>query len=204
MAKSTSRASTRAAKTYDGSPENLSDAELVQRVLAGRREWFQTLVERYRKKVYSLAYSILSNWQDAQDVAQEAFFSAYRRLPDLRDPKKFGAWLFGTTRHLCYVALREKRVIGEHIPVEQIGSAAAGPPQEEAQDDQLALMLAAMEDLPDKYQLLLRLKYLGGYSYREIAQLADVPEVTVKSRLFEGRRMLRERVESYLRKSNRV
>ncbi len=199
MLNDTSRASEDLAMTCDGSPDKWSDAELVYCVLSGRRDWFQTLVDRYRRQVYGLAYSMLGNWQDAQDVAQEAFFSAYRRLPDLRDPAKFGSWLFGTTRHLCYVVLRKRRVIGEQVPVEQAETLAVKPSQEETQDDQLALMLRAMQQLPDKYQSLLRLKYIGGYSYRDIARMLDVPEVTVKSRLFEGRRLLREQVESIVR-----
>lgn len=182
-----------------GSPHELSDADLVQRVLAGKREAFRFLVDGYRQSVYNLAYSILGSREDAQDVAQEAFLAAYRRLPDLRDRSKFGSWLFGTTRHLCYVVLRRRRVVGVQVPLEEV-KALAAESRDPIREDRVTMAMEAMEDLPDKYKVLLRLKYLGGYSYQHIAEMMDLPEITVKSRLFEGRRMLRERVALLVRK----
>ncbi|MFH1738910.1 MAG: sigma-70 family RNA polymerase sigma factor [bacterium] len=177
----------------------MSDADLVERVLTGDREAFGRLVDRYQQGVYNLAYAILGSWQDAQDIAQEAFFAAFRRLPELRDWNKFGNWLFGTTRHLCYVLLRRRRVVGEQVPLEDVEAFIAESPSTD-EEDRIALTLNAIEKLPDKYQVLLRLKYLGGYSYRRISEMSDLPEVTVKSRLFEGRRMLREHIESLVRR----
>lgn len=199
MLKRTNRATAGPGRTDSGSAAELSDADLVQRVLVGRREAFQVLVKRYRQSVYNLAYSILGSREDAQDVAQEAFFAAYRRLPNLRDWSKFGSWLFGTARHLCYVILRRRRVVGEQVPLSE-AERLSGESRDGTEEDHLTIVLEAMEDLPDKYKVLLRLKYLGGYSYRRIAEMMDLPEIVVKSRLFEGRRMLRERVALLVRK----
>ena len=199
MEECTHCATPEAGQTEAGSAGETCDAMLVQRVLGGDREAFGCLVNRHQQSVYNLAYSILGSWQDAQDVAQEAFFAAFRRLPELRDRNKFGNWLFGTTRHLCYVLLRRRRVVGEQVPLDQVEGLVAESPAE-AEEDRGSLALKAIEALPDKYQVLLRLKYLSGYSYRRISEMFDLPEVTVKSRLFEGRRMLREHIASLVRK----
>jgi len=186
------------AQTEDESPKSSDEVDLVLRVLSGDRAAYGVLMSRYQRRVYHLAYSILGSWQDAQDVSQEAFFAAYRRLPKLKDPGKFGGWLFGTARHICYVTLRKRRVIGEQVPIEEVEFLATRP-VEDIPGDREALMLQGIRDLPEKYQVLLRLKYLGGYSYQRVAEMLDLPEVTVKSRLFEGRRMLRERVAYLVR-----
>jgi RNA polymerase sigma-70 factor (ECF subfamily) len=199
MLKRPNRATAEPGQTERASLHELSDADLVQRVLVGKREAFRFLVERYRQSVYNLAYSILGSREDAQDIAQEAFLAAYRRLPELRDWDKFGSWLFGTTRHLCYVLLRRRRVLGGQVPIEGADTLAAEA-RESTEEDHMTMMLEAMGGLPDKYQVLLRLKYLGGYSYKVIAEMMDLPEITVKSRLFEARRMLRERVALLVRK----
>src|SRR5512138_253768 len=70
-----------------------SDGELVIAARAGEQEAFKTLVTRYQGHVYGLAYSLVGNWADAQDLAQETFIRAYSNLDQIKDPAKFAAWL---------------------------------------------------------------------------------------------------------------
>jgi len=176
-----------------------AEATLVQQVLAGRRECYRPLVEKYQKKVFLLANSMLGNRVESQDIAQEAFLLAYSKLRELKDLNKFGPWLFGIARNLCYVCLRKKKVEPESFDdlkyQERISNVVSLTP---AADDGLRLqetLLSRLEHLPEKYRTLLRLKYLEDYSYEEISELLDMPVDLVRSRLFEGRRMLREQVE---------
>ena len=81
--------------------EPIRDADLVRRTLAGSREAYKELVTRYQGHVYGLAYSLLGDWAEAQDIAQEAFLRAYTNLDQLRERERFAAWLrrvaFGVT-----------------------------------------------------------------------------------------------------------
>ncbi len=179
------------------------DADLVQQTIRGDREAFRPLVTRYQERVYLLATSWLRDPSDAQDVTQETFYVAYRHLPELRDSAKFSSWLFGITRNLCHVWMRKRRIVDECVPLEDVENQLQVEPSGpyggsfglgETREELLNLLHAGLNALPDKYQILLRLKYLSGVSYHEIAEMLDLPEATIKSRLFEARRILREKI----------
>ena len=173
------------------------DAEvtLIREVLSGRRECYRPLVEKYRRKVYVLAYSLVGDPSEAQDIAQDAFIKAYERLHTLKSPGKFGSWLFGITRNLCYEALRRRKVESESLEkLREVdrGNVIPMRPGGEVGVRLVDLLLSGLARLPEKYRVLLRMKYLEDYSYKEIAELLDLPVDLVRSRLFEGRRILRE------------
>lgn len=175
-----------------------TEATLIEQVLKGKRECFRPLVESYQKKVFLLANGMLGHGPEAQDIAQEAFLLAFQKLRELDDPNKFGPWLFGITRNLCYNSIRKNRIhsepFDESLPHHAVNVVALKPKSsdggEVAQD-----MLIRLDRLPEKYRTPLRLKYMEDYSYQEIAELLDWPIDLVRSRLFEGRRILRERME---------
>jgi len=73
---------------------NPKDAELVLRTRSGQKDAYGELVSRYQGHVYGLAYSLVNNWAEAQDIAQETFIRAYTNLEQLREPPRFAAWLF--------------------------------------------------------------------------------------------------------------
>lgn len=182
-----------------------AEATLVSQVLTGRRECYRPLVEKYQTKVYLLACSILGNPSEAQDIAQEVFLVAYKSLHQLKEREKFGSWLFGITRHLCYGSIRKHKIETEPIDsvaYQDIPNVVPMRPSEENGVDILSLLMNRLEQLPDKYQVLLRLKYLEDYSYQEISEMLDIPVDLVRSRLFEGRRMLREDMDNVRRIAN--
>lgn len=182
-----------------------AEATLVSQVLSGRRECYRPLVEKYQKKVYLLACSMVGIPAEAQDIAQEAFLVAYKNLHQLKDRERFGSWLFGITRNLSYTALRKQKIETESIDsvaYRDIPNVVPMRPAEENGVDILATLMSRLEELPEKYRILLRLKYLEDYSYQEISEMLDIPVDLVRSRLFEGRRMLREDMDSVRRLAN--
>ena len=92
------------------------DEMLVKRTLKGDKDAFNQLVAKYQTRVYGLAVNILRNFSDAEDLAQEAFIRAYLSLHQLRDPAKFGAWLYRITQNLCRRWLQRK---GNHEEVRE-------------------------------------------------------------------------------------
>ena len=176
-----------------------TDVTLIKQVLSGRKECYRPLVEKYRKIIYHIGFTLLRNISEAQDITQETFLIAYKNLRELKDRKKFGSWLYGIARNLCYETLRKKRIepelIHEIMESEKFNVVEMRPSDPNG-EDLLESLLNKLESLPEKYRVLLYLKYLEDYSYMEIAEMLDLPVDLVRSRLFEGRRLLREGVLS--------
>ncbi len=182
-----------------------ADSTLVKQVLLGQHECYRPLVEKYKKKIFILACSILGNPSEAQDISQEVFFIAFKNLQTLKERHKFGSWLYGITRNLCFAALRKKRIEPESLEdlsYTQFANVVEMRPADEDGDDLSNKLLSQLELLSEKYRTLLRLKYLEDYSYQEISEMLDLPVDLVRSRLFEGRRILREGIERSRRVKN--
>lgn len=174
---------------------DLTEATLIQQVLAGNNECYRPLVEKYRAQVYHLAHTLLGNGAEAQDIAQDAFLTAFRELKTLRNAEKFRPWLFGITRNLCRQTLKKRKSAPEYLddlPEREKPNVVMVRPSDSSGADMLDALRAHLDNLPEKYRVLLCLKYLEDYSYTDIAEMLDLSVDLVRSRLFEGRRMLRK------------
>ena len=167
------------------------DAVLVRQTLGGDAGAFTVLVTRYRSLVSGIAYHYLSRYEDAQDVAQEAFVQAFLRLPDLREPAKFAPWLRRATMNLCADRLRKRGL--QYLSLESLPEEAR--PCSEGESETIAnrmLVRQALSRLSPPARLTVTLHYLGGYSQEEVAQMLEIPLNTVRSRLQSAKRKLRE------------
>ncbi|HET9392049.1 MAG TPA: sigma-70 family RNA polymerase sigma factor [Candidatus Rubrimentiphilum sp.] len=168
----------------------VDDQTLVTQALAGRGEAFGTLVERYDRAVYHLAYRTLRDSEEARDVAQEAFFKAYRSLRTFRPGAKFSTWIFSIAYHACCDRLnRRKRYSNEELP--DRADPGAGPEQQAIAGDEARRLRAAIAQLPEKYRTVITLYHLQGSQYDEIAQVLEIPIGTVKTHLFRAKEQLR-------------
>jgi RNA polymerase sigma factor (sigma-70 family) len=172
--------------------------ELVRSALAGDRDAYGDLVERFRDAVVGLCYHRCGDPDLASDLAQEAFVRAYQNLGQLGDAARFPAWLRRIAERVCLDWRR-----GHH----QTASLETAPrPQamDLAEKAALRVMLeSALAALPEAQRLAVTLFHINGYSYREIAAFLDAPETTVKARLDAARQSLRgalaETVQGVLR-----
>jgi len=168
----------------------VDDQTLVTEALAGRGEAFGSLVERYDRAVYHLAYRTLRDSEEARDVAQEAFFKAYRSLRTFRPGAKFSTWIFSIAYHACCDRLnRRKRYSNEELP--ERADSGAGPEQQAIAGDEARRLRAAIAQLPEKYRSVITLYHLQGSQYDEIAQVLEIPIGTVKTHLFRAKEQLR-------------
>lgn len=158
------------------------------------REFEARLVES-STLAFRVAYGVLHHRQDAEDVAQEAFTRAYRGFRQLRDRERFRAWLVRTTWRLALDRQRaeRRRLARESVaPIEHAPSAA---------DDILAAsqraerLWRAIDTLPEKLRLVIVLTSIDEHGLDEVSRLLSVPAGTVKSRLFEARRRLKEELQ---------
>jgi RNA polymerase sigma-70 factor (ECF subfamily) len=141
---------------------------------------------------FRVAYAVLRQRQDAEDVAQETLVRAYRRLHTLREPQRLRAWLV----RISFRAALDRRRAGQRRERREQAAVDAAP---EANAETLAAanefrerLWRAIDALPEKLRAVVVLAGIQGYEMREVAALLDLPEGTVKSRLFLARRTLAE------------
>src|SRR5579872_766782 len=188
-AESTSRVHARGAIV-----EAMSDAALVELVLAGDQDAFTMLVERYKDAVQNLAYRMLSNVTEAEDVTQEAFVRAYTQLATYKPAHKFSTWLLSIASHLAIDQLRRRRFLAlplEDVPfLEWIVDAGTSPEQSALAGEQQDEIQLYLRRLPSKYRAVVVLRYWYDFSYEEIASTLNLTPALVKARLHRARELL--------------
>jgi len=166
-----------------------ADAIIVARCRAGEREAFGILLHRYRDRIINLAYQLLGQREDAEDVAQEAFAQAFRHIGSFRGESQFYTWLYRITVNLC-LARKRRLKKSNHLDEERDNGAS-----EYSSAGEIEMRLAVEQALRQIYPPLrtgLVLREMQGLSYDEIAAILHIPLGTVRSRLWEARRRFRE------------
>ena len=193
----------------------LSDAELVRQAKAGNLSAFEELVNRYERRIWTLAKRMVRNQEDAEDVTQETFLTALEHLDELRDEERFGAWLVQiATRHAFRVLERRQRAPtvsletmtsemteeddGEPIPhPEFIADWRENPEELLMRAEMRQLIEQTLSELPEKYRLVFLLRDVEGLSVKETAEVLGISEANVKVRLLRARLQLREKLTRY-------
>jgi RNA polymerase sigma-70 factor, ECF subfamily len=160
---------------------------------AGLEREFEDRLRESSSLAVRVAYSVVRQRQDAEEIAQEAFAKAYSRFSQLRDRTSFRAWLVRTTWRLAIDRWRSDR---RRTAREQSGVTEAPDPEGLAAENQRAERLwRAIDDLPDKLREAIVLSAIQGYDVHEVALLLGLPDGTVKSRLFLARKGLAQRLQ---------
>jgi RNA polymerase sigma-70 factor (ECF subfamily) len=172
----------------------LSDAELVRRAKAGDLVAFEELVNRYERRIWTLAKRMVQHREDAEDVTQETFLTALEHLDELRDEERFGAWLVQiATRHAFRVLEQRQRAStisletmtsemadgddGEPIPhPEFIADWQENPEELLMRAETRQLIEQALNELPEKYRLVFLLRNVEGLSVKETAEALGISE----------------------------
>jgi RNA polymerase sigma-70 factor (ECF subfamily) len=176
-----------------------SDTELVVRARQGDEAAFEQLVLRHQRYVFNLAYRVLGDYTEAEDITQEAFVRVWRGLSGFRGQARFTTWLYRIVHNLCLNRLPGlQRELLQTEPLEEV-LADPGPSPADlfAVREQMAFLHAQMDRLPEKYRLVLTLRYLQHLSYDEIAAALEMPMGTVKTHIHRARRLLRERLSQW-------
>jgi len=167
---------------------------LVQAAQTGDMNAFGTIVREFQDMAVGYAFSVLGDFEHAEDAAQEAFIQAYRDLSSLREPQAFPAWLRRLVFKHCDRQTRGKRV--RTVPLEatpDVASKEPSPMQAAERGELRQRVLEATNALPQHERTAVSLFYINGYSQAEVGEFLDVPAKTVKSRLYSARGKLRER-----------
>ncbi len=153
------------------------------------------LVQQHYVFLYRFAYRLCGSSHDAEDLTQQAFLAAQRHHDQIRDAGKVRAWLVAILRNAYRRSFR-RQAAGRPLPLDDIPEPALEPPDDQPLDE--AQLQAALAELPEEFRSVIVLYYLEQLSYREIAELLEIPIGTVMSRLSRGKAALRRKLALHL------
>ncbi|WP_270240750.1 RNA polymerase sigma factor [Rothia kristinae] len=183
--------------------EDMDLATVVERAQDGDLEAFESLVIRYETSLFRMAYRMLGDRGDAEDVTQETLVYAWQKLETLREPVTFPTWLLRIGANRCKDAIRGQSRRGTHAMEEEtlarIPSTAPGEdPHRSAESregmDQLNRLL---QTLPEDQRLVWILRELHGYSYNQLAETLGASEAVIRGRLARTRKNLAKGMEAW-------
>lgn len=166
---------------------------IIARARRGDADAFEQLVVAYREQVFRLALRMCGSEADADEVAQEAFLSAWKALPNFRGESQFSTWLYQLTTHAAIDLMRrEKRQIAADITEVSAADPAPSPQQQAEQSEQREIVRDAILQLAPEQREVVVLRFMEELSYEEIGAVLKLPSGTVKSRLNRAKAQLKE------------
>jgi len=168
----------------------VDDSRLAVRAARGDGRAFEKIVERYDRTIYNLAYRMVRNEDDAEDITQAVFIKVFRKLDTFDPDRKLFSWLYRIAVNEClnHLKRRKHEVVADH----DYAVARQCPWDDVARGERSELLEGALMELKPEYRVVIVLKYFLEFSYREISDIAGIPEKTVKSRLFTARQQMRD------------
>lgn len=164
---------------------------------------FEKLITIHEKNIYNIAYRIMHNKHDAQDMAQESIIKAFKNIKSFRKTCLFSSWIYRITVNTCLDELR-KRKRNKQVLVDITDSACNDfidekllPHDELENKELLSSVMKAISTLNEKYQIVIMLRDVQGFSYQEISEITQTNIGTVKSRINRARNILQEAIDLY-------
>jgi len=174
---------------------------LIVRAKTGDIESFEELIQNHQQKAFNIAYRMLGNLEDANDVTQEAFLRVYRSIDKFKGNSSFSTWLYSIVNNVCIDFIRKHKktkVIYIDDNQYQEGYQKEIPDRKNAPEDLLEKkeikerVHDAINQLNYDQRTIIILRDIQGFSYQEIAEILNISEGTVKSRISRGRNNLKE------------
>lgn len=183
-------------------PEGISDAECVKLVQEGDTGCFETLVRRHQKATFNLVYRLLGDYDEAAEVAQEVFLSAYKSINRFRGDANFATWLYRIAFNHASTRRKALKIAQQrYVPLDGIevtGDSAADPVKAVEQKEVQQHVQQALNTLDRDDALIILLRDLQDAPYDEVAAILKIPVGTVKSRLHRARKALKSKLGPHL------
>lgn len=184
------------------------EQNLIQKACKGNRNAFMKIVDQNKKKIFYLAYDLTGSWQDAEDLSQEVFLKAYRSIHTFQGHSSISTWLYRITFNTAIDIKRKKsyQMEKEHAPFEEQPTAtpiffdgnSKNTPESQIENQQLLNQIEmALQSLSPRERTVFIMRQYQGMSGREVGDLLDISEGTVKSLLFRAIKKLKKNLNSY-------
>jgi len=168
----------------------VDDLQLVEKCLAGDSSAFGKLLATYQKAIFNLALRMTGSYEDAQDITQAVFIKAYEKLESYNPEFKFFSWIYRMAVNSSINFLKQKR---QTVALSEMMVATEKNPEEQYLITETNReVLDSLMELSIDYRVAIILRHFGGFSYQEMSYILNIPEKTVKSRLFSARMNLRQ------------
>ena len=184
----------------NASASSLEDDKLVERAVAGDQGAFKALMEKYETPLYYHLLKMVRDKEQVRDLVQEAFMKAFDNLESYNTNYAFSTWLYRITTNHTIDYLRKKKLhttsIDEPVKTKegemtiQLEDEHSGTDRKIIRKQRSEIIHEAIEDLPDKYRVVIKLRHFEELSYDEISEQLDLPLGTVKAHIFRAREML--------------
>lgn len=176
------------------------DAFLVGQTTDGVPGAFELLVNRYYRRIGAMIFQKLGRVQDAEDLAQETFTKAYLSITQLKEPSRFGPWLYRIANMTVIDFLRRKK-LRKSASIDEMKESDYEVPSNPGSDiepDTFDTIMKALAELPEDYRLAVTLRYLDHMTAKDIAEHLGEPHGTIRNRLFRANAMLRKKLEGLM------
>lgn len=166
---------------------------LIKRVQNGDLPAFNLIVDQWKDKIHRFAYRFLMDSDDANEVTQKTFIKAYQKIDTLDEPGKFSPWIYRVANNLCIDELRRAGRIRVDSVADWSGhEGESKSPQKNLEKSELSeLLQKALMTLPDEQRVVIVMKQYEGFTFKEISEILQQPENTVKSRMYYGLKSMR-------------
>lgn len=183
------------------------EKELLQKAKAGDIDSFELLIEGIKTKAYQIALSYLKNEEDAKDAVQDSLLKIYRNLNGFNEKAQFSTWVYRVVVNTCLDEVKKKRRYRDFIASEyhlfpqeneedgiflEVPDHRARPEEVLLRKEKKNTILGCLEQLSDSFREVIVLRDIQGFSYVEIAEILQISEGTVKSRINRARQALKE------------
>jgi RNA polymerase sigma-70 factor, ECF subfamily len=182
-----------------------TDEIIVQRALTGETDAFGEIVRRWERRIFALAYGILGREEDARDATQETFLAAFRNLRGFRGEAKVSSWLHRIAVNQCITRQRQARVRSEAALDDEEEKNSArfampviyAPSRVVERRQETVAVRRAVNSLPIELRQVVIMKEFEELTFREIAEVLELPLSTVKSRLYTAMKQLQMRLQKF-------
>jgi RNA polymerase sigma-70 factor (ECF subfamily) len=179
------------------------DADVIAAVLSGDKESFEHFITKYRSKVYTLVFRLVRDRETALDLTQEVFLKIYQKLSDLKDPGKASSWIMQVAHNTSLDWLKKRKVDSFAADFEDqqtqqkifqhLQDVSSPSPEEIVELMSPTRMSELVSKLDVKYRTVITLRFIEGYSFKEIAKILNLPLSTVKFRKHYALQLIKDR-----------
>lgn len=195
--------------------DKAEDLLLVQECLNGNKEAFNKIIKKYQSPIFNLAFRMMGNAEDANDVSQEAFLRAYKALKSYKIEYGFFTWLYTISLNVCRNSLKRKKIINffsidsnssrsddNNLTNIELPDSKMNPELMYEEKIKSEVIQKAIMKLSEKYRGIIIARYIDGLPYEEISQIEGLPLGTVKTQIHRARKILIKHIKNIKKNQN--